>query len=85
MGFRIETRQNGEVATVLISGDLAGHGVAELEGLCRKTDGPISLDLDSLLLIETDGVELIRELVAQGVQLLRVSPYHKLLLGLADE
>ena len=85
MSFRIETQQNGTGAIVQISGELAGRGVAELEGLCRKTDGPIYLDLDNLLLIETDGVELIRELITRGVKLLRVSPYHKLLLGLSCE
>jgi hypothetical protein len=85
MNLRIETQQNGKEAIVLISGDLAGRGVAELEEFCRKTDGPISLDLDDLRLIETDGLELIRELVSQGVKLLRVSPYYLLLLGFADE
>lgn len=85
MNTRIETQQNGEETTVFISGDLAGRGVDELESLCRKTGGSISIDLDSLRLMGTDGVELLSELLAQGVRLLRVSPYHKLLLGLADE
>ena len=85
MSFRIETQQNGAGVTVLFSGELAGRGVSELEGFCRKTDGQIYLDLDNLRLIETDGVELIRELVTRGVKLLRVSPYHKLLLGFSDE
>lgn len=85
MGTRIETQQNGDTTTVLISGDLTGHGVTELESFCRKTGGPISIDLDSLRLIESDGVELIRELVTRGVKLLRVSSYHKLLMGCYDE
>lgn len=85
MSFRIEAQQNGAGAIVLISGELTGRGVVELEEFCRKTDGPICLDLDYLRLIESDGVELIRELVTRGVKLLRVSPYHKLLLGFSDE
>jgi hypothetical protein len=80
MGVRIDRRSEGERTIIQISGELRGQVVVELERLCRETPGPLSLDLSNLRSSESEGVQLIRELAAQGVVLSGVTPYLRLLL-----
>ena len=80
MSVRIDTKSDGERTIIQISGELRGQVVVELERLCRETPGKLALDLSNLRSSETEGVQLIRELAARGVELSGVSPYLDLLL-----
>jgi hypothetical protein len=53
----------------------------ELERLCRETTGRLALDLSNLRSSGPGGVQLIRELVAQGVEISGVTPYMGLILN----
>jgi hypothetical protein len=80
MDIRIEKKSTGKWTVIEVVGELRGRGIVELERLCRETIGPFTLDLSNLRALEAEGVQLIRELVAQGVELSGVTPYVDLLL-----
>jgi hypothetical protein len=80
MNVRIEIKSKGNGTVIQVAGELRGRGIVELERLCRETLGPFTLDLSNLRSLEAEGVELIRELAAQGVKMTGVSPYVGLLL-----
>ena len=80
MNVRIEKMSSGAGTVIQVAGELRGRGVVELERLCRETLGPFTLDLTNLRSLEAVGVELIRQLAAQGVKMTGVNPYVGLLL-----
>jgi len=75
------TRTFEDRRTVLkVDGWLRLGDVEELTGAYRSVDGPIELDLSELQSADQDGMELLRELIALGVQIRGASPYIELLL-----
>ena len=80
MDVRIEKRRDGDCTVIQVAGELKGQGVVELERLCRETTGRLSLDLSNLRSSGPGGVQLIRELAAQGVEISGITPYMGLLL-----
>lgn len=82
MDFRFESKKEGDRTVIQVAGELKGQGVAELERLCRETTGKLSLDLSNLRSAGPGGVQLIRELVGQGVVISGMSPYLELVLGM---
>jgi hypothetical protein len=80
MDFRIEISREKDHSIIQVAGELNGRGVGELERLCRKTTGRLSIDITNLRNSTPGGVQLIRELLQQGVTVLGISPYMALLL-----
>lgn len=80
MGFRIETKKEQEMTVIQVAGTLSDRATVELEQVCRKTIGPLSLDLTHLQSVEAEGLRFINELKTKGVPLTGASPYLQLLL-----
>jgi hypothetical protein len=80
MDVRIEKQTAVEVTIILISGELKGQGIFELDRICHETEGALSLDLGNLRSVGEEGILLLRTLVARGAALTGVNPYLGLLL-----
>jgi hypothetical protein len=80
MDVRIEKQAAEEVTTILISGELKGQGVAELERVCREAKGPLALDVGNLRSASDAAIQLLVSLVDRGARLTGANPYLKLLL-----
>jgi hypothetical protein len=78
---RIESRIEGPITVVTIAGRLGAGGVRELHKLCRSIEGALALDLSGLASADPDGLDALRELVSEGVELRGVSPFIRLLLN----
>jgi anti-anti-sigma regulatory factor len=84
MKLKIETETIGGVAVVQVHGRLAGNGVNELEKICRLGSRPLALDLSNLYSVDPRGIDFIRSLVKEGVDLIGISPYIRLLLAVVE-
>jgi anti-anti-sigma regulatory factor len=71
---------DAEGMIVEVAGRLDGDAVAELEAVTSARSGPLRLDLGGLRSADEAGVKALRALRARGASLIRVSPYHRLLL-----
>lgn len=80
VGFRLESKTEQGVAVIQVSGNVGDMALFELEQLCRRTLGPLRLDLSHVQSIESEGVRFIQELQAKGVPVVGMSPYLGLLL-----
>src|SRR5262249_32407382 len=81
MTLRIATSQDSGGTIVLIAGRLGAQGISELEGVVSALSGPLRLDLAGLTSADEAGLGKLRTLRSSGISLIRVSPYHRLLLG----
>jgi anti-anti-sigma regulatory factor len=64
-----------------MDGRLTGEEVPEVRRACAENSGPVVLDLTDLQFADRQGVGVLREIRAQGGQLIGVSHYLALLLG----
>ena len=81
MTLRIATSQDSGGTIVMIAGRLGAEGISELEWVVSGLSGPLRLDLASLRSVDEAGLETLRALRSRGISLIRVSPYHRLLLA----
>src|SRR5215831_2638857 len=81
MTLRIATSQDSEGTIVMIAGRLGAEEISELERVMSGLSGPLRLDLAGLRSADEAGLEMLRALRSRGISLLRVSPYHRLLLA----
>ena len=80
MLLRITTKISAEDGTDLrLAGRLSADGVAELERICREVRWPLYVDLSDLRNVDESGLAAIRELVAQGAELVDVPTFTALL------
>ena len=80
MTLRIIPIGPGPPATMKLDGRLTGEAVLELRRVCEGVKGPLVLDLTDLQFADRHGVSTLRELRAQGAELIGASPYLQLLL-----
>src|SRR5215470_16658040 len=80
MTLRIATSQDSGGTIVMIAGRLGAEGISELEWVVSGLSGPLRLDLASLRSADEAGLDMLRALRSRGISLIRVSPYHRLLL-----
>ena len=66
---------------LVLAGRLTAEVVPELMRVCAEREAPAVLDLSDLHFADRQGVRVLRELRAQGAQLIGVSHYLRLLLG----
>jgi anti-anti-sigma regulatory factor len=64
-----------------LDGRLTAEVVPELRRVCAELESNVVLDLTDLRFADRQGVSVLRELKAQGAQLIGVSHYLGLLLG----
>ncbi len=64
-----------------LDGRLTSEVVPELRRVCAELKSKVVLDLTDLRFADHQGVSVLRELKAQGAQLIGVSHYLGLLLG----
>lgn len=81
MTLRITPNGPRPQAVLALDGRLTGDEVAELRHAVDEVEGKAVLDLTGLQFADRQGVSVLRELRAQGAQLIGVSHYLGLLLG----
>lgn len=82
------TLTTGEGAAGIIiraAGRLTASGAAELGQLVRSVEGPVAIDLASLMSTDDAGVATLRALADQGVRLIGTSRYISLLLARGEQ
>ena len=86
MTLRIIPIGPGPPARMKLDGRLTGEAVLELRRVCEGVKGHLVLDLTDLQFADRQGVGVLRELRAQGTELIGASPYLRLLLdGTPDD
>lgn len=80
MGIRIDHIRSGSTSVVHIAGRLCGIAAAELKNTCDPIEGPLVLDLSSLLFADERGIRIIRAIVEKGAHVRGASPFIELLL-----
>ena len=78
--MRVTTTIRADLFVVRVEGTLAGEGADELGRMCRSLSGPTQADLSGLRWADARGLQMIRTLVAEGVELVKVPPFIALLL-----
>lgn len=81
MTLRITSSSPGHTGRLKLDGRLTGEEVLEVRRACAEVQGQVVLDLTDLQFADRQGVSVLRELRAQGTQLIGVTHYLKLLLG----
>ncbi len=80
MELRVTTNINKGVFVVRVEGSLAGEEVDELGRMCRSLAGSTRLDLSGLRWADNQGIQMIRRLIAEGAEPVKVPPFIALLL-----
>ena len=80
MGIRIDYISSGSSTVVHIAGRLSGTAVAELKKNCDPIEGPLVLDLSSLLFADSVGISTIKAIIDRGAHVRGASPFIELLL-----
>ena len=60
---------------IWLSGELRSTHLDELRAEIEQVAPPVTLDLDEVEVVDIDGVRLLNELQAQGIQVMNCSPY----------
>jgi len=81
MTLKITPTGPGPPPVLTLDGRLTGGEVAELCRAVAEVGEQVVLDLTGLQFADRPGVSVLRELRAQGAQLIGVSHYLRLLLG----
>jgi hypothetical protein len=80
MAVRITTTVGDDRTVLKVDGWLKADDVEELSRAYQSMPGPTVLDLSDLHSADRDGAQLLRELLAVGVELCGAAPYMELLL-----
>lgn len=58
-----------------MSGELRGAHLVDLRAELEEVGQPVTLDLDEVAVVDIDGVRLLNECRAKGIQVVNCSPY----------
>jgi hypothetical protein len=75
MTLKIETASDGEDAVLRLIGRVQSEYVDELQSRIRRHHARVVLDLDEVTLVDLAVVRFFIACEAEGIQLLRCSPY----------
>ena len=75
MECRIQVVHQADACTVYLAGCLKAEQVHELRRVCATTAGSIRLDLSDLLSVDAVGIDALRRLQHDGVELVGVAQY----------
>ena len=79
MALKITTLTT-EVTTVKLDGRLSYKEATELARLCKHLVNPVVIDLSGLFFADDEGVNVLADLEAHGIELVRPRPYLSVLL-----
>ena len=82
MDLRISLSRTGSSSVVKVDGALTREGLPELERVVSPCEGALRLDLSELRSLDADGLAAIQSLRGGGAEIVGVSPYIALLIGL---
>ena len=85
MVFRLIVSEAPDLTSIRVIGRLGSDAVTTLEGHCDRRRRPLVLDLSELTSASDAGVLLLTRLASEGVHLLGMSPYVRLLLSHSRE
>ena len=75
MTLKINRIREEHGTRVCLSGELRCPHLIELRAALEQVGQPATLDLDEVDVIDIDGVRLLNECCAQGIQVVNCSPY----------
>jgi ABC-type transporter Mla MlaB component len=75
MTLRIKRLCENHGTRIYLSGDLRSEHLANLRAEIEQFGQPATLDLDEVSVVDFDGIRLLNECQAQGIQLVNCSPY----------
>lgn len=84
MPLRINRRKQGDITVLQVDGWLQGEEVQEFVRVAWSAPPPLALDLKDVRSADRRGIEAIRSLATDGVELWNVSPFIRLLLELPE-
>jgi hypothetical protein len=82
MTIRIDYIPYGAKPIVRVAGRLTSTEAAQLKIACRPIASSFVMDLSDLVYADEEGINAIREIVHQGVQIQGASPFVKLLIDM---
>ena len=80
MNLRIDHIHADQQNVIHIAGHLCGRAVAQLKAACKSIEGPLVVDLSSLLYADDEGIVAIRAIIDKGATIQGASPFIELLL-----
>lgn len=80
MSIRITKTSHAKGALLQVDGQLRSEDVAELAREYAAVEGPVVLELSNLQSADSEGAEVLSELVSLGAEIRGASPYIELLL-----
>ena len=80
MDCRIDAKPEGSRIVVMIAGRLSSDSLEELQHVLRSVQSDFALDLSNLASADDQGVEALRALRRDGVEIRSASPFVQLLL-----
>lgn len=75
MTLRIRRICEKDGARICLSGELRGAHLVDVRAEIEQVGQPATLDLDEVDVVDIDGVRLLNECKAQGIQVVNCSPY----------
>ena len=82
MGLRFDVESVGIKTRMCSAGELLAEGVGELKQAAGANGESLELDLSDLRFADSDGVEALRGLIANGATAIGASPFIKRLLAI---
>ena len=75
MTLRMKWLRETRGTRLLLSGELRRAHLADLRAEIEQCVQPATLDLDEISVVDIDGIRLLNECPAQGIQVVNCSPY----------
>jgi ABC-type transporter Mla MlaB component len=75
MTLKIKRICEKDESRLCLSGELRGTHVVDLRAEIERLVQPAILDLDEVSVVDIDGIRLLNECQAQGIQVVKCSPY----------
>jgi anti-anti-sigma regulatory factor len=80
MAIRIDIKTEESEVVVCLAGRLFGDEATQLRNVCEPIEGVFVLDLSHLLYANDAGIEVIRAIGEQGMEIRGASPFIQLLI-----
>lgn len=80
MAIRIDTAEMHGTTVISVQGQLVGDASAELGKVLAAAEPPVAIDLAMLQTADTEGIEMLVAVAADGVELLNATGYVGLLM-----
>lgn len=75
MTLRIKTLCENHGARIFLAGELRCAHLVNLRAEIEQVGQPVTLDLDEVNVVDIDGIRLLNECQAHGIQIVNCSPY----------